>query len=167
MQEYLATGRIRTSHGVRGAVKVQLFNEDAVLLEPGSTVKLRHEGRELSAVVESISQNGREARIKFDLFDSPEDVKKHSGWELWIPRSLCTPLGEGEYYEADIVGCSVRSPAGEVGTVRSVIEGIQAPLMEVANTAGDVQLVPFLEVFIAAVDVRQKLITLTGAWVPS
>jgi 16S rRNA processing protein RimM len=87
--------------------------------------------------------------------------------ELWIPRSLCSPLGDDEYYEADIVGCSVRSPAGEVGTVRSVIEGIQAPLMEVAGAAGDVQLVPFLGVFVAAVDIPQKLITLTEEWIPS
>ncbi len=162
--ENLATGVIRTSHGIKGYVKVHMFSEEISHVSIGQTIILKKGNLERTAVIEDISQSGGEPLIKFDFIHTPEDGRRYSGWEIWIPRNLCSPLKEGEFYQADIIGCEVFFDGNLVGTVVSVIDGAQAPLIEI-STADGVRLVPYMSQYVADVDIEARKLTLAVSWI--
>ena len=56
-------------------------------------------------------------------FSSPEEAAKYIGTEVYIDRKDGQPLEEGEYYIADLIGCSVITEDGtNLGTVRDVLQ---------------------------------------------
>jgi 16S rRNA processing protein RimM len=162
--ENLATGVIRTSHGIKGYVKVHMFSEEISHISIGQEILLKKGALEKTAVIEDISQSGGEPLIKFDFIRNPEDGRQYSGWEIWIPRTLCSPLQEGEYYQADIIGCDVFSEGNLVGSVVSVIDGAQAPLIEISTPDG-VRLVPFMSQYVAEVNIEARKLTLAVSWI--
>lgn len=162
--DYLATGLIRTSHGLSGYVKVALFSESADHLNAVSQVILKKSGKEKRALIEDVKTTGAVPLVKFDVISSPEEGKQYSGWEIWIPRSECEPLEEGEIYQADLIGCTLYFNAAERGKVISLVEGGQAPLLEVAFESKK-SLVPYMEQYIESVDTENRRIQLAVEWI--
>ncbi|MFP4211640.1 MAG: 16S rRNA processing protein RimM, partial [Alkalispirochaeta sp.] len=74
------------------------------------------------------------------------------------------PRGEEEYYLSELVGSTLTCDGEPVGVVEAVVEGGQAPLLEVRQQQGLVY-VPFMERFIGTVDVATRTIEVTERWV--
>jgi 16S rRNA processing protein RimM len=65
------------------------------------------------------------------------------GTALTVPRSSLPPLGEGEYYHADLIGLPARSETGELlGTVVAVENYGASDLVEIEREGGRRFLVP-------------------------
>ncbi|HWF47108.1 MAG TPA: ribosome maturation factor RimM [Bryobacteraceae bacterium] len=101
--------------------------------------------------------------LKFLGVDSIEDAQRFAGSELWVPLSDRAKLPEGEYFQADLIGCVVLDEAGRtVGTVGGWQEYGGPPLMEVRrdpHPGGDV-LIPFVKGIYREVDLEARRITL-------
>ncbi len=104
------------AHGVAGEVRLKLFGEgmDALKLHKsfnGSTLtlqKLRDDGK-----------GGAVAR--FAEIGTRGAAEALRGTALTVPRSALPPLGEGEYYHADLIGLPAVSTEGEdLGTCIAV-----------------------------------------------
>ncbi len=159
MDDYLATGVIRTSHGIRGYVKVSLFSDDTEAFLRLDSVLLRKGSSRVTTAIEDAQWRGRDLLVKFAVIDSPETGKQYSGWEIWIPREKAAELGEQEFYAAEIVGCELFAGGHRVGSVTSIIEGTQAPLLEISVDDG-IRLIPFMKEYIGDVDIAEKRIVL-------
>ena len=159
MDDYLATGVIRTSHGIRGYVKVSLFSDDTEAFFRLDSAELRKGSSRVLTAIEDAKQQASDLLVKFAVIDSPETGKQYSGWEIWIPREKAAELGDQEFYAAEIVGCELFADGCRVGSVASIIEGAQAPLLEVIMDDGK-RLIPFMKEYIGDIDIAQRRIVL-------
>jgi 16S rRNA processing protein RimM len=163
--EYLATGVLKAPHGIHGYLKLHSFSEEFSHLAVLGEVSLRKDGKEKRTVIEDYKIMGREFLIKFSGVDNPEDARILNGWEMWVPRESAAPLGEGEFYVADLATCSLVSEGAVVGRVVGVIDGAQALLLEVESSADQNKyLVPFMSQYIGAVDLERKEMELLAPW---
>ncbi|MBO4409959.1 MAG: 16S rRNA processing protein RimM, partial [Spirochaetales bacterium] len=156
MKQVLATGVIRSPHGVRGFVKVHPFSDDFDHFFELKEVTLQRGDKTRKEVIESVQSHSGELLIKFRGIDSPEDARFVSGWDILVPREQASKLGEGEVYTADLQGMKLVYENEEVAEVVSVMDGAQALLLEVKTGRNDrLHLVPYMKgVFIDDVDVE-------------
>lgn len=161
---WLAIGRIRGTHGLRGDVKVESYSGEYDHFDRLETVHLRKGDREREVVVESWKRSGGKAVVSFYGVDTPEAASRLRDWELWAPREQAAPLGDGEYYVADLIGLAVYHGDEELGTVSAVYDGGQGSLLEV-SLPGGTSLVPFLEVYVGTVDLEQRRLELRVRWI--
>jgi 16S rRNA processing protein RimM len=149
----LAAGLIRGAHGLQGFLKVRSLSG-----EDGHFYRLAHcylrRGQEfLPYQVEAVKGRGRELSVKLAGISTPEEAAALNGLELWVDRADASPLGEGEYYLADLCRCRLFRGAEELGRVVSVCEAGAADLLEVEDRDGRRFLVPFSGGFLGEIDV--------------
>lgn len=161
---FLAMGRIDGTHGLRGDVKVQSFSGEYDHFYSLETVLLRKEGREREFVVEAVKRSGGKAVVSFQGVDTVEDAAALRGWELWVHREQALPLGDEEYYIADIIGLTVTEQGEELGSVTAVYDGGQGELLEI-DLGERRALVPFLAVYVERVDIEAGVIELRERWI--
>ena len=162
MRQVLATGVIRSPHGVKGYVKVRPFSDDFdhFFTLDEITVQKGDKARRLS--VEKVQEHSGELLMKFKGIETPEDARFLSGWDILVPREQASPLAEGEVYTADLQGMKLVYDNEEVAEVVSVLDGAQSVLLEVKTSRNDrLHLVPFMRgVFVDDVDVESGTMTL-------
>jgi len=152
-------GRIARPHGIKGQVFV---NPDTDFAEErfaeGATLWTRTErGSELLTVSSMRLQGGRPV-IGFAGFDRIEDVERLAGLELRVPEDRLQTLGEGTFYQHQLVGCVVETTAGErVGEVMRVDGGAGGSLLVVKGAPGEI-LIPFAVDICVDVDVASRRI---------
>ena len=168
----LAVGLIRSSHGVKGYLKVRpfsgetghLFGLKEVFVLPRKRAKKGGEKgfkapRERCCKIEDIKPLGDEVIIKFAGVDSPETARELSNHEMWVSRESAAPLIDGEYYIADLYGATLFYAGRAEGKVIGISETGAADLLEVQTPEG-VRIVPFNNRFIGEVDTALKRIEL-------
>ena len=112
---------ITGAHGVTGEVRLKLFGDGvaslkahkAFIIEGGSTAAL---------TVKSLRDDGKGGAVaRFAEVADRNGAEKLRGTLLTVPRDALPPLGEGEYYHADIIGLAAVTEAGEpLGTVIAI-----------------------------------------------
>jgi 16S rRNA processing protein RimM len=104
--------------------------------------------------VEQVQGSGSALVMKLAGIDSVEAAASLRGCELWVERGEANPLGQGEYYLADLCRCRVYRGELELGRVVGLYEGGRNELLEVEDERGNRFLLPFVEAFVGAVDVQ-------------
>ncbi|MCL2295297.1 MAG: ribosome maturation factor RimM [Spirochaetes bacterium] len=185
----LVIGKIRTSFGVKGFVKIMNFSGEKdhffelkeVVLQNG---KIREKKK-----IEEVLPHGNNLVIRFEGIHTPEAAKKYINWEMWVSRENACALGEGEYYLADLYGSALVSTPEKgskvYGRVKSVIcECGTTDFLEVESIGKDLDaggsedekdltgkegkkvfLVPFTNKFVGKVDTENKTIELLEEWI--
>jgi 16S rRNA processing protein RimM len=157
---FLAVGVITSTHGVTGELKVKSFSGEHGHLLGLREAHLRKGGAERKVTFERVRRQDPGVIVKVEGLETPEKARVLVGWEIWVARSSAAPLGEQEYYAADLCRCRVWFGEEDVGVVRSVWEGGPAQLLEVVGKAGKTFLVPFSDHFIGDVDLVNGKISL-------
>jgi 16S rRNA processing protein RimM len=158
----LATARLGAPFGVRGQQAVRSYSGDTEHLLRLREVELRerHSGRRQCCTVAEVRQMGDKVVMRFDGVSGREQARHLTGWELWVPRSQASTLHPGEFYAADLCGCTVFQGERVVGTVTSVIAAGGGDALEVTDPSGESFLVPFRELFVPSVDLDTRRIEL-------
>jgi 16S rRNA processing protein RimM len=95
--------------------------------------------------------------LKFRGVDSMSDAELLIGSELQVPKAERAELEPGWNYVNDLIGCTVLDRASEIGHIEDVQFGAgEAPLLIVANDAGEKFEVPFAEAYLEEVDIKQR-----------
>lgn len=162
--EQIAVGVVRTSHGVRGHLKIKSLSGETDHLLGLSNVTLAKGENERQFQVEDVSVSGPDVLFKLGGVDSPEEARRFSSWEVRVPRELAARIGEGDYYIADLVRCRIVKDGRTLGSVKSVCEGAQADLLEIEDENGKLHFVPFMERFVGTVDLERREIELKAEW---
>ncbi len=95
--------------------------------------------------------------LKFSGVDSISDAEPLLGCELQVPRRERAQLDQGWSYVSDLAGCTVLDHGRDIGRIADVQFGAgEAPLMIVADRAGNRLDVPFAEAYLEKVDVARR-----------
>ena len=95
------------AHGVAGEVRLKVFAET---LDSVKAHKNFNEGR---LTLASLRPGNNGAIARFTEITDRNAADAMRGTALTVPRDALPPLGEGEYYHADIVGLRAISTTGE------------------------------------------------------
>jgi 16S rRNA processing protein RimM len=111
--------------------------------------------------VESVWPHGGRLIFKFRGVDTISEAERLEGAEVRIPADQREPLGPGEYYHSDLLGCELvdRASGKRLGVVTGWQEFGGAPLIEV-ETPGRAEplLVPFARPICVEIDVAGRRI---------
>ncbi|MCW4460279.1 ribosome maturation factor RimM [Sphingomonas sp. BT-65] len=122
------------AHGVTGEVRLKVFAED---LSAHSSFN----GGALT--LKSVRHGPNGAIARFAEISDRTAAEKLRGTELAVPRAALPPLGEGEYYHADLIGLAAVSETGEsIGTVAAVENFGAGDVVEVEKSDGKRFMVP-------------------------
>lgn len=123
-----------------------------------ATVRMRG-GGEMPVEIESAWIHKDHWVLKFAGVDSISTAEQFSGGELRVPATERGKLGEGEYFQSDLIGCKLFDKLS--GKLLGTITGWQQyggpPLMEL-NADGREVLIPFVPSICQEVDVAGKKI---------
>ena len=106
-------GRVIGAFGVRGEIKLESFTEPRAQIlnyQPWILRDPRGDERELSGVRGRETAKGIVAR--FPEVEDRDAAEALRGCELYVPRAVLPPAGEGEFYWADLEGLRVETVEG-------------------------------------------------------
>jgi 16S rRNA processing protein RimM len=144
---------IAGAHGIGGEVRLKLFAESAESLGRHKTVQVGD--RQLT--LKSLKTAGGNAVARFAEVTDRTAAEALRGGQITVARSALPPLGEGEYYHADILGLPCESKEGEpLGTVVAVENFGAGDILEIEKPDGRRSMLPFREGVADLVDGRIK-----------
>ena len=161
MEDMLQVGVITQTHGIRGEVKVFPTTDDAARFKKLKKVTLDNgkERRELE--IASVKFFKNLVILKFKGIDNINDVEKYKKAPLYVTREDAVPLGENEYFIADLIGLKVVSDEGEaLGILDDVLQTGANDVYVVKCDNGEEILVPAIKDCVKNVDIEGKEITL-------
>lgn len=169
-QDSIVVGRVGGSWGVRGALRIEPFNEpeDSVLLTarrwylsaPSADVGVRAPGRverpfPLPAMV-SVTRcraHGGSLVATVTGIEVKEVADALRGCQVAVSRADFPEPAQGEYYWVDLIGCEVVTPSGVgLGSVEAVDDHGAHPLLRLRDREGRERLIPFVEAHVPEVD---------------
>jgi len=120
--ELIAVGRIVNTHGLRGEMRVQMFNPDSTAVQPETEVVLRHKGGDAPRRVRSVRPHNRVLLVILEGCDSIDQAETLVGAEVLVPKSDLPAPGPDEAYHFELEGMTVVTTGGdELGTVKEVM----------------------------------------------
>jgi 16S rRNA processing protein RimM len=148
----VVVGRIGRAHGIRGEVTVDVrtdepdrrFAPTSTLIAGDRTLTVArtrwHSGRLLATFAEVPDRTAAEL-LRGTVLEADIDPDE-------------APADEGEYYDRQLVGLSVRSTSGDVlGEIASVVHHGEQDTLVVRRSSGSEILVPFVSELVPSVDV--------------
>ena len=129
---------ITGAHGVTGEVRLKLFGEGVESLK-----RFRAFNDSAFTLKKLRSDNKGGAIARFAEVTDRNGAEALRGTLLTVARSELPPLGEGEYYHADLIGLPVVSTSGEaLGTVVGVENFGAGDVLEIERPDGKRLMVP-------------------------
>ncbi len=153
--------------GLNGDLKLHLLTDFPEQFRPGATF---HSDRGELTIA---AYNPRRGLVRFEGYDTPESARKLTNAKLWsdeeATRREC-PLGEGEYYWFDIIGCTVLEGKTRLGRVAEIqrLQGVDYLRIDTdaaLTEAGlpESFLIPYIPRYIVSVDTDAKTIATRDA----
>jgi 16S rRNA processing protein RimM len=162
----LRVGRLVKAHGLKGALKVELYTDDpARRFTPGAIFTLQvpttsaWHGKSLE-LVELRWYNTHAVAFFKDVPDrtAAESLVKAI---LWVEQDAAElPVEEDAWYDHQLVGLAVIRDGVRVGVVTQIDHLPAQDLLTVKTDAGDV-LVPFVKAIVPAVDIESGTLTVS------
>jgi 16S rRNA processing protein RimM len=151
--DWIAVARLTRVRGNRGEIAAVDLTSRPGRLESLRQVWLFGDGSPRE--VASVWRHDGVPIFKFQGIDSISDAEFLVGAEVCVPQADRAPLEEGEYYQAELIGCEVFEPDGaRLGRVAHYREYGGTPLLELE----DGLLIPFAREICAEIDMARRRI---------
>ncbi len=159
--ELVTIGTIEKPFGVRGEVRVRSLSDVPGRFEGLTTVTLEApSGKTVATTVRSVRAMQSAYVLGLDAFSTPEEAAMFRGWAVKIPQGSAPPLPQGQYYEYELIGLSVRDEAGHaLGTLAEILETPGNHVFVVRGNDGEM-LIPATKDAVAAVDLSRNTMTI-------
>lgn len=157
-KEFLETGKIVGTHGVRGMVRIQAWCDSADFLKNFKKFYLQGSMEEI--VLKDVKPNGNVVIAAVSGVDSIEAAEKLRNRVILIKREDAN-LPEGRYFISELIGCAVfDADSGEsLGTLTDVSETGANDVWHITRNEKE-YLVPAIDEVIVSVDIEQEKIVL-------
>jgi 16S rRNA processing protein RimM len=150
--EWLHAGRVGRPHGLDGSFHVTRPN--AALLQNAETVRV--DDRELA--ISRRAGTPRQLILRLEDHDDRAAAERLRGKDILVARGGAPELGPDEWWEEDLVGCTVHDGDRSIGTVRRLVELPSCEVLEVERPGGGELLVPLVSDAVREVDVERRAI---------
>ncbi len=138
-EDQVALAAIAGAHGIGGEVRLKLFAESADSLKRHEQVRVGDRLLTLASL-----KGDRTPIARFAEIADRNAAEALRGQLVTIPRSALPPLGEGEYYHADLIGLPCATAAGEpLGRVVAVEDFGAGDILEIEKPDGRRAMLPF------------------------
>ena len=155
MEDLLQIGVITTTHGVRGEVKVFPTTDDPMRFKKLKQVILDTGKEQIELEVAGARFFKNLVILKFKGIDNINDVEQYRQKSLYVTRENAVPLGENEYFIADLIGLKVVSDEGEeLGDLSDVLQTGANDVYVVSKENTPDLLVPAIRDCIRQVDIE-------------
>ena len=171
-EAWVPLAAIARPHGVRGEVRLQLFNRDSDLLLDLAEVLVRFsDGDEQEVSVDGARRTPDAILMKLCAVDDRDRADELRGATVCARRGDFPPLDEGEFYACDIEGAEVvvdAPDAGEasvhaVGRVRALRSYPTLDVLVVdAGDGGRALEIPLVDSVVQSIDLERGVVTLTS-----
>jgi 16S rRNA processing protein RimM len=161
MKRYVALAEVARPHGVRGEVRLQLFNAESDLLLDVDEVLVRlKDGKEHEVSVDQARRADKTILLKLHSVDDRDRADELRGAMICIPRDQFPPLEEGEFYACDVEGAEVRLQNARIGVVERMEEYPTMFALAVKKDDGGKIEVPLNDAYIEAIDTEARVVSL-------
>ena len=155
----LQVGVITQTHGIRGEVKVYPTTDDAARFRKLKEVILDTGRERLTLKIENVKFFKQFVILKFQGYDSINDMEKYKRASLLVPRDQAVKLEKDEYFVADMIGITVVTDEGEnFGVLKDVLATGANDVYVVSRADGTEVLLPAIKECILAVDMEKRVI---------
>jgi len=159
--ETLPVGVLGRPHGLRGEITLRPHNASGRDLGRLSELILERNGEHGVHQIQSIRPGADGWLVKFVGVDTRTDAEALTNVPVRVRRTALPPLGAGEFFVADTVGCEVFAEDGRrLGTVIDVFWNGAQDVLQVRGQ-GEI-LIPAVAQFVRAVDVMARKVVV--AW---
>jgi 16S rRNA processing protein RimM len=139
---WVSVGVVARAHGIRGGIKVHLWNPDGDSLRPGVEVRI---GERTWPV-----RDHRTGVLSVDGIDDREGADALAGQEIFVRRA---DFPEAEAYLVDLIGAVVVDEEGrELGRVAGFADNNAQALLAVKTGDDGEVLVPFVPAIVVATE---------------
>jgi 16S rRNA processing protein RimM len=163
---YVAVGEVARPHGIKGELRVRLYNEGSDLLEARPPLRLKKkDGTVIEARVVAARPVNKAVLVTLAGVSDRNAAEALQGAEVLVPRDAFGPLEEGEFYASDIEGAEVVLGGQTIGRVRGLASYPTCDALVVDRGENGTIEVPLVPEFVARVDAengRVVLVTLEG-----
>ncbi|RIW36386.1 ribosome maturation factor RimM [Bacillus salacetis] len=164
MEKWFNVGKIVNTHGVRGEVRVISrtdFPDERY--QAGSKLYLftEKEVNPLELVVESHRKHKNFDLLTFSGYNDISEVEPFKNGLLKVNETQLGDLKEGEYYFHEIIGCVVKTSAGEeIGPVKEILTPGANDVWVIKGAKGKEILIPYIDEIVKKIDVDKKEIVI-------
>lgn len=161
-ERLLNVGKIVNTHGIRGELKVWPQTDfPEVRFRKGNRLLMcpPDQGEPVTVEIAGAREQKKMFVVLLKGYDNINEVERFKGWALKAEASDRAPLGEGEYYVRDIVGCGVETDEGEaLGQVTDVLSPGANDVWVVRMNGGKELLLPVIDDVVLDVDLNARKI---------
>ena len=152
-------GKITSSHGVKGLVKVDLFIESVEVISNLEFVN--DESGEKLFDIRSLVKHKNLYLIKLEGVDSRDDSDALRGTSLYIDESALPELEEDEFLVSELKDLKVKdSKDNYFGTVRNVFNFGAGDVLEIVKDTGEYYMLTFTKKTVPTVDIAEGFIVI-------
>jgi len=160
--DWVPLGEVARPHGVKGELRLRLFNatSDVLLGQDEVLVRLKN-GEEHEVSVERARRADDAILMKLFSVDDRDRAEDLRGAQICVRRRDFPEAEDGEFYAIDVVGSEAKLAGQRVGLVAELITypSIEVLLIHADDGKGDWE-VPLTEMFVGKVDVANKVVEL-------
>jgi 16S rRNA processing protein RimM len=160
--EWVPLAEIARPHGVRGEVRLRLYNKSSDMLLGQEEVLVRlPDGEEHEVSVDAARRADDAILMKLYSVDDRDRADELRGGVICVRRRDFPPPDKGEFYAVDVVGAEVQLAGKRLGVVKEIITYPTTETLLVAtdDEQGDWE-VPLTEMYVGKVDVDARVVAL-------
>jgi 16S rRNA processing protein RimM len=171
--EWVPLAEVARPHGVRGELRLKVFNADSDVLLGQEEVLVRlKEGEEHEVSVDHARRADQAILLKLHSVDDRDRAEELRGALICAKRAAFPTLDDGEFYACDVLGAVVRAPLeeglapveiGKVTELRSY-PSVDALIIAASDGGRDWE-IPLVAAFVKSVDVQAgsiELVSMSG-----
>ncbi len=151
-------------HGVRGELRLKIYNRDSDLLLDLDKVVLEPVRGERTVVRVREARRANDAMLVWlEGCDSRDRADELRGAKLLASRDVFPPLDADEFYVCDVIGAKAVGPEGEVGVVESLLSYPTCDALVIRRGKGDTIELPLVDGVVDEVDIKAAVVRLASS----
>ncbi|GAA4063428.1 ribosome maturation factor RimM [Amphibacillus indicireducens] len=157
--EFFNVGKIVNTHGIKGEVKVVRITDFDQRFQPGNELYLfmPNQTEPIKLTIEKHRKHKQFDMLLFKGLHSINEVEHFKQGILKITADDQHQLEEGSYYYHEIIGCEVKTTAGEsLGTIKEILAPGANDVWVVKQKSKKDLLIPYIDDIVKVVDIEQK-----------
>jgi len=152
LERWVPLAEIARPHGVRGEIRLKVFNRASdVLVEQDEVLVRLPDGEEHEVSVERARWADDAILMKLFSVDDRDKADSLRGGLVCVRRRDFPPLEEGEFYAVDAIGAEARLDGAPLGEVIEIVSYPTAEALLVRTPEGDWE-IPLTEDYVGKVD---------------
>lgn len=156
-QQYIETGAIINTHGVRGTVKVQAWSDSLDVFYDFEKLYYKKDNQYKTLTIEKIAEQKQFLLITFNEIDNLDTAMAMKNTTLYANRDDFD-LEDGDYFISDIIGLEVFDANTYVsyGKLTEIINKGAQDIYVIKSDSGE-YMVPVVEEFVKSVDIEKGI----------